>query len=436
MAEWEGLDQSKFLRIRIRAIPRAPLSLLQVAESIAQLLSSGIGCDDRDLKAVLLGEPSGGVIDLAIPAALAPPRLGITQLLSVLSVPSEYNHAESVVFEGIQLPTAILGEYGGPRIGVEEFGRRLRVGTGPLLGAILKPRLMRDLEKLLNDVRQIARAGLDFVVDDELTVDPDAIPFAERVPRVIDALGSGKSANVGNGFFANVTARPSRSLQLAEQAKMSGAAGLVTNPIVAGFGALEDLADQGLGLPILATNMGAALLAKGHEQGPGAGIAESVLAKLSRLAGADAVHCGIAHAGWYGDAPARGTIGVLGSSLGPILRSFRVVAGGLDVVTLIDNWPFDGEPVMFEAGSAIFDHPGGPGAGAQALRTAYHIATEQSPSDEFDPRLRAKAMLLKAAENDQALHQAISATGWIPGDSIREEMKTLSRTRGKAGTIK
>src|SRR5205085_10896641 len=138
-----------------------------------------------------------------------------------------------------------------------------------------------------------------------------------------------------------------------------------------GVGALEDLAMTGLGLPIFSTKMGTALLAKASAERRCAGFTESLVSKLTRLAGADAIHGGISESDWYATSPTKGTTNVISGSLGDIRQAFRVVAGGLDVLKMIDNWPLDDEPVIFEAGTSIFSHPGGPAAGARAMRTAW-----------------------------------------------------------------
>lgn len=423
LADWEGLDQSKYLRLRIRAKPADGSTLFNVAERIATLLSPGVGrAKGGGTNTLLLGEPAGDIFELAVPAALTPPRLGVTQLINMLSLPAEYDHAEKIIFENIELPKASLIQYGGPRLGVDGTRTRLGVPEGAAIGVILKPRLMNDMADLLEDVEKIARAGVDFVVDDELLVDPDGAPFVDRVRQVIDLLGAKQpSGGERNAFIANVTARPSLSIELAERAKELGAVGLVTNPIVTGFGALEDLAKHMLGMPIFATNIGAALWAKEPSDGRYAGITESAIAKLTRIAGADAVHCGIVGADWYADKPSKGAVHVVSTPLDSIKPAFRVVAGGLDCVQLLENWPFDGEPVLFEAGNAVFNHPKGPAAGVEALKKTRDFALDAA--DKEDPEVYAKALLLRAAERDQQLEHVIKQ--WAPDETVKQRLKTI-----------
>ena len=424
LAQWEGLDQSKFLRVRIRVIPKKGSSLLAVGDSICHLLSTGLSSVGNDnLEAYLLGEPSGNIIDIAFPADLSPPRLGVTQILNVLTLPSEYNYADSIIIENVQVYSNNLSEYVGPQFGVEGLRAKLKVPNGPPLGAILKPRLCENIDDMIQAIRGLGKAGIDFVTDDELVVDLDSSRFSDRVPLVIEALHDTGSDNSAS-FIANVTARPSIALELADAACKFGAAGIVSNPIVTGFGALEDLAENGPKLPIFATNIGAAILAKELGARSNAGFSEPFITKLTRLAGADAIHCGISAADWYGNSPPTGSVSMLDAQLGPIRNCFRVIAGGLNVVNLISNWPYDGENVIFEAGSSIFEHPGGPLKGATALRTAWEIATDQDGSAP-EAHLIALAQLLKRGETNELIRQALEAANWVPDEQVKNLSKSV-----------
>lgn len=422
----EGLDPESSARVKIRAKPKQNLDLLRVGEQVIKLLTpEQTGTPGTDY-AVMVNQPSGSLIEIAVPLALMPPELGVTQILNVLSVPSEYDHAESFVIENIELPSSALSKFRGPAIGVDEI--QTRFGSTPI-GVILKPRLLRNIDAAADMVRQIAAEGVDFVVDDELTIDGPDISFDDRVSRMVGALAGAHSAGDGrNAFFANVTARPQRSLELAARAKDLGAQGLSTNPIVTGFGALEDLAEANFGLPIVATNMGAALLARCPKEGNFAGIAEHLLSKLTRMAGADAVHAGIEKSDWYAQQPTTGGKSILGTKMHKMHKSFRVIAGGLDAIRLIENWPFvGGDYVMFEAGSSVFSHPNGPAAGVRALKTARGIAQEvQANYDAADPAdavCQALALLLQRSEKDAELAPLMQS--WTPSEAVNKRRHGL-----------
>lgn len=422
----EGVDFTAHLRLTLRVEPKENVTIADVAESIAALLSSPAS---DALQTLIVEEPSNSRIVLAIPGDFAKPELGVTQLLNLLSVPAEYDHCHALIFENLELPKDHLTIYGGPRLGVSGLRQAFGVAKGPILGAILKPRLVGNLNRAVETVAELASAGLDFLVDDELTVDTASAPFDARVGRVVQALEArphrdGRTTH----FVANVTARASHAATFAETAKSLGARGLVTNPIVAGFGSLEDLATAGLGLPIFATNMGTALLAKGPNTGRFAGFTEALVGKLTRLAGADAIHGGIDKSDWYAATPSQGAINVLSGALDTIEPAFRVVAGGLDLIRMIDNWPLNDEPVIFEAGSSVFAHPFGAKKGAEAMRTAWEIACEHMTVDEKS-RDKTKAAIALASGRDEALAGAIKAIGWEPSAEVCEAMRWLPLKR-------
>ena len=411
----EGLTAGKFAKIKLRVQPKVGQSIEDVASHFASLWSSDLPADD-DFRTQVIGEPNDRAIEFAIPVGLLRPELGITQLLNILSVPSEYDQCDRMMVESIVCPETALAVYSGPGLGVEGVRQAFAVPAGPILGAILKPRLIRDLDLVFESIKDLAPAGLDFVVDDELMIETAEAPFDRRVGKSIELLRQHQGSGKSTAFVANVTARPAQALDFAKRAKAHGARGLVTNPIVTGFGALEDLAAAGLRLPIIATNMGAALYAKCGETGASAGLSEAVVGKLARLAGADAVHGGICAADWYGVAPGQGISIALSGALPPIRPAFRVIAGGLNVFSMLDNWPLDDEPVIFEAGSSIFRHPGGAGAGARAFRKAWEVGRKHIRDNE-ESRTEAKARLVALALKDKDLETAIEAAG-LPDDEV------------------
>ncbi len=430
LKEWEALDLDAFIRLGVRVEPKQGSTLSDAADCLVDLLTSRREKGKGRLQTWILGEPANDVVELAIPFELSPPKLGVTQIVNLLSIPSEYDHCSALIFERIHLPPHYRDFLPGPRMGVEGTRSALGVTHGPILGAIMKPRPLQDLGAAVDAVRSLAGAGLHFLVDDELMVDSPSAPFADRLERVVGALNSARGSSArATGFVANVTARPSQAASFADEARRLGACGLVTNPVVTGFGALEDLAAAGRGLPIFATNMGTALLAKRPKTGSFAGLTEALVAKLTRLAGADAIHGGIHKSDWYAITPADGAINVLSGNIGGIKPAFRVIAGGLDIPKMMDNWPLDDEPVIFEAGSSVFSHPDGPAAGAQALRTAYEIALEHISGDESS-RIRAKAVLLQALERNGPLAIALDASGWRPDEAVTQAMRQLPKRRG------
>jgi ribulose 1,5-bisphosphate carboxylase large subunit-like protein len=139
-------------------------------------------------------------------------------------------------------------------------------------------------------VAEFGSGGLDYVVDDELTVGTSILPFTSRVramvqevKRVEDKLGKRLP------YIANITATYLNALQFAWEAKELGAAGVMVNTVAMGYDAVAHLAtNKDFGLGIFANSIGRGVLTSG----PGYRIAPAFLCKLARLAGADGVYTG------------------------------------------------------------------------------------------------------------------------------------------------
>jgi ribulose-bisphosphate carboxylase large chain len=82
----------------------------------------------------------------------------------------------------LELPRAFAECYPGPGFGIEGTRKLANVHGRPLIGTIIKPSIGLSIEAHRLLVRDLARAGLDFIKDDELNADPPYAPLAERVP--------------------------------------------------------------------------------------------------------------------------------------------------------------------------------------------------------------------------------------------------------------
>ena len=229
------------------------------------------------------GRPALVTVDY--PAGLAGGELG--QLLVLLL--GNVSLQDGVRLVDVTFPAALTGALGGPRLGVA--GIRALVGepTGALLATALKPVGMTS-EQLAALAYEVAAGGLHVVKEDQSLANQPWAPFAERVPRVADAI---RRANPSTVYLPVVngstsTSTSSSASAFAEQvriARRAGAHGVLVMPGVAGFGALAHAAELFEGGIVLAhpSFLGGFTASGSH------GIAPDVLfGTLLRLAGADA----------------------------------------------------------------------------------------------------------------------------------------------------
>lgn len=190
-----------------------------------------------------------------------------------------------------------------------------------------------------------------------------------------------------------------------------GAAGFIFNAFVCGIPALQDLSEANWGVPVFACNVGSGLLTRSST-----GVASSVYCRLSRLAGADAVQTGIVAGDAYTTEAWGPSVIALDRSLGHINPSLPIVAGGLNIANLWRNWRSLGNDVIFAAGSGIFGYPGGPGAGAEALRKLLeNLSPEMSGKEAADETVRL------AQGRGSAVARGLEAYGFDPDALARLE---------------
>lgn len=266
----------------------------------------------------------------------------VTMLVSGL-VAGEW--ADLSAFERCRLVALELpdGAFPGPAFPAE---------PGVSVGAIVKPSLGLSPEEVAKAAVIFARGGAALVKDDELLGNPDWCPLDERVRAVADAIPD------GTRYAANVTGPADSLLQRAERAVELGATALMLNVFAQGLDSLRVLREADLGVPLFAHRVGASLLMRDRR----IGVAPAVLAKLTRLCGADFVQAG-SFSGRLADDPddvracihaARPATAVLSGGVGPENAAAEV------------EHALTRDGLMLVVGADAYLYPGGPEAGIRA----------------------------------------------------------------------
>jgi 2,3-diketo-5-methylthiopentyl-1-phosphate enolase len=192
---------------------------------------------------------------------------------------------------------------------------------------------------------------------------------AERTRAYVDAIDR-VAAETGRAtrYVAHVTTTPARLAATARAAVDAGAAAVMVTPLTVGLDSLAELASTA-GVPILAHVAGIEMITGAADGGIGHG----ALARLLRLAGADAVLTSTPHAPRPLPAAAyRATIDALREPLpGVEVRpSMPMMGGGIapeHVRPIVDAAGID---AIIAAGGAIQGHPDGPAAGGREMQVA------------------------------------------------------------------
>lgn len=256
-------------------------------------------CEDRfpfiddSIKGEILSIEKKGdssfLIKLSFPVTNLDPNLGGTSNLWAMvagEVFSLYFIEKAKLLE-LELPSSFTNRYRGPQFGIDGIRELLNIKNRPLMGAIIKPNLGLNPEKTAKVVTILAKAGFDFVKDDEICVNPAICPLEKRVRLVAQTLDkiqedSGKKML----YMADVTSDFATLGKAAEIAISSGAGGLMIDPFSIGLSSIDYLRGN-FSCPIYVHRVGYGLFCSGSSS-----ISYEIFSKLFRMLGADFSHVG------------------------------------------------------------------------------------------------------------------------------------------------
>lgn len=326
---------------------------------------------------------SNGELEIAIPLSYCSVREGLTHLFLLITAAAEYNYTETFWIDSIELPQAFVKRYQGPRFGVEGIRDLSCVRSRPLIGLVLKPLIGAPLSVISKSAIEALKGGADFIVDDLLLVDPDGeMSFDSRISHFAKMTQDiSKETRERKLYFANICVSPHLAAEYAMKAFKAGVNGVMVDVFTMGIGGVEHVIDALAGkIPVIATNMGSGVMTRGTWlKGPNihfTGMSEAVIAKLSRVAGVDAVHTGTSASECYGEDAWGPAYRSLQQQLHGMKQAMAVAEGDLTVANLWENIKSLGCDLLVEATSGIVNYPGGPAKGAAAFRL---LANELRP---------------------------------------------------------
>lgn len=347
-----------------------------------------------------------GLVDLAIPIALCNPKDGIPLLLSIIYYASVYSFVQSFELLDIEFPDSYIRHFPGPKYGLSGLGNIDQIK----FGLILKPRSVINQDRVNNVVYKAAKGGVDYIIDDELTVDPSEWGFVERISFVSNLLRTVKD-EIGKHvyYIANVTSAHKRSLQFAHIAENMGVDGIMVNSVTMGHDVIQELSRNKSFRPMIVANVIGRSLISG---GPSYRMSDHVICLLSRLSGADAVYTGT----FAGDIKTKKEQASLFlralteplSTKHPLKSCFAVMSGGINLRNILDNWRFYQGPAMIQMGSGlneIIDD----GISVQEIMNAAHIIFNlyrEVGANNFNSELA------KISNRDRAFQTTLAQLGW------------------------
>ncbi len=182
---------------------------------------------------------------------------------------------EDVVLADIELPLGLASVFGGPRHGIAGLRGRVGAASRALTATALKPQGLPPA-RLADLAARFARGGIDVIKDDHGLADQPSAPFADRVPKIADAVRQTGRATL---YVPSLSGSLDDLRRQARQAQAAGLGTVMLAPMIAGWSNMVALGREFPDLAIFA-----------HPTMGGWRIAPDLLiGRLLPLLGADAV---------------------------------------------------------------------------------------------------------------------------------------------------
>jgi ribulose-bisphosphate carboxylase large chain len=300
---------------------------------------------------------------------------GVPQILSVIAGNLFGLEAlQGVRLEDCVFPECIIKQFKGPKFGIAGMRKLLKRPQKPLVGTIVKPKIGLPPRGYHDYIYDAGMGGLTNGKDDETLSNQSFCPLEDRVVAVAEAIDEVRQETGHRMMHAiNVTTRGDRILEVAERAQELGASELMVDVLTAGFGAVQALAeDPSIKLPIHVHRTFHAAFTRD----PYHGAAWSVMTKLTRLCGGDAVHIGTFGVGkMHGEAKDDlASQKACAEKMGSLKPVMPVCSGGVHPGLVAKLVRIGGKDIQIQAGGGVSGHPNGVRGGASALSQAVDAA--------------------------------------------------------------
>jgi len=302
-----------------------------------------------------------GFVDIAFPVAnIDWLNDGINHLIcQLMGGHTDINIVDRCRLVGLQLPEHVKNKFKGPKFGI--LGMRKLTGSydKPLLGGILKPKVIHKASILEDMVRELIDGGVDFIKEDEIMSSVPHLPLEQRVDIVANLLSKVNHKLV---FCHTINADPYDILRRCVKVMELGGNGVHVN-VLGGLGVYNSIRRLDLPIYIHFQSSGQKLLTDVRNP---YSISWPVVCQLATMMGVDTIQTGMI-GGYSNDDPVE------------IFQCINILRAGNTVPALscgfhpgMVDWVTKevGIDYLANSGGAIHGHPGGTLAGARAMRQA------------------------------------------------------------------
>jgi ribulose-bisphosphate carboxylase large chain len=286
----------------------------------------------------------------------------------------------------LDVPEDFANAHAGPAFGVAGTRRLLQRPEGALVGTIVKPNVGLVADEFRGVVRELARASIDLIKDDELMTDPGYLPLETRVRVATEEIRAAEQVTGHPTMYAfNITGDLAGLRRRHDLVVAAGGRCVMLNVPIMGLPALE-LLRSFAEVPIHGHRAGLAASMR-H---PGLGIDYRAWQVLARLAGADHLHAsGLGSKFYERDDQVVTNVRSLQVPIGPGELPLPTLSSGQSVHSAGPTFDALGTTdVLMLAGGGVAAHPDGPAAGVRSLRQSWEAAVAGVPLVEAARRTR------------------------------------------------
>ncbi|WP_061152772.1 ribulose-bisphosphate carboxylase large subunit family protein, partial [Caballeronia arvi] len=283
----------------------------------------------------------------------------------------------------VRVPASYRRSFPTPPHGVAGTRKLTGVQRGPMIGTIIKPNVGLTAQETAKLVRSLCEAGVDFIKDDEISVNPLHAPIQDRVRAVMAEVRAYRERSGRNVMIAfNITDEVDAMRRHAEVVEREGGSCVMASVNWCGFSGIETLR-RATPLVLHAHRNGYGMMSRD----PALGMSFGAYQTLWRLAGVDHMHV-------------HGLAGKFAQTDDEVIASARACAAplapGLSDAVLpafsSGQWAgtapltFDAiqsDDLLFMSGGGMLGHPGGVAAGVASVRQAWDAARSGTPLHEY-----------------------------------------------------
>ena len=260
---------------------------------------------------------------------------------------------------GLQLPEHVKSKFLGPKFGITGMRAQVNSYNKPLLGGILKPKIITRYDILADMTRALIDGGVDFIKEDEIMSNVHHFPLEQRVSIVANLQSQMNSKVV---FCHTINADPHAILDRVRLVHKLGGNGVHVN-VFGSLGVYNSIRKLDLPIYLHLQSSGQKVFTDVNHR---YSISWPIVCQLATMMGVDTIQTGMI-GGYSNDDP------------NEILACLRILREGNTVPGLscgfhpgLVDWVTNevGVDYLANSGGAIHGHPGGTLAGARAMRQA------------------------------------------------------------------